>query len=106
MALGAPLDYSFVAGDTNSALVVTCKDKDGVVIDISAATVSLKWSIDGAAAVTKTMTITDGPNGVASYTFGTGELTAGIMRAEVKVAAAGKTVTSIEPFVFTIRTAL
>jgi hypothetical protein len=106
MALGVPLDWSFVAGDTNSALVVTCKDKDGVAIDITSATVTLKWSVDGATAVSKTMTVTDGPNGVASYTFATGELVAGIMKAEVRVTAAGKTVTSVEPFTFTVRPAL
>lgn len=103
MALGLPLDYSFVAADTNSALVVTCNDKDGTVIDISSATVTLRWSIDGGTVVSKTMTIVDGPNGVASYTFGTGELVAGIMAAEIEVVAAGKKVTSVEPLKFTIR---
>jgi BppU N-terminal domain len=102
--LGGSMDYSFVAGDTNSVLTVTCKRADsGAVIDLAGATVSLKWRVDGGTLVTKSMTITDAPNGVCAYTFGTGELVAGIMVAEVAVTIGGKVTTSVEPFRFTVR---
>jgi hypothetical protein len=102
--LGGSMDYSFVAGDTDSVLTVTCKRADtGAVINLSAATVALSWRVDGGTLVTKSMTITDAPNGVCTYTFAVDELVAGIMQAEVEVTAAGKKVTSVEPFSFTVR---
>lgn len=102
--LGGSMDYSFVAGDTNSVLTVTCRrSDDNVVIDLSGATVALKWRVDGGTLITKSMTITDAPNGICTYTFGAGELVAGIMVAEVAVTIAGKVTTSVEPFRFTVR---
>lgn len=107
MALGGTLDYSLVAGDTNTALTVTCKRADtGAAINLAGATVSLKWRVDGGTLVTKTMTVTDEANGVASYTFGAGELTAGLMVAEVEVTLAGKVTSSVEPMRFTVRAKL
>jgi hypothetical protein len=102
--LGGALDYDFVAGDDNSVLTVTCKKADGSgVIDLTGTVVTLRWSIDGATKVEKTMTSSAPATGVATYTFGTGDLVAGMMTAEVIVTAGGKKVTSLEPFVFTIR---
>ena len=104
MALGGTLDYNLVAGDTNTALIVTCKRADtGAAIDLTGATVTLKWRIDGGTLATKTMTITDAANGIASYTFGTSELAAGLMVAEVEVAVSGKTSSSVEAMRFTVR---
>jgi hypothetical protein len=65
--------------------------------------VTLRWRIDGGTLVTKTMTITDAPNGVCTYTFDAADLVAGIMQAEVRVTLAGKFTTSVEPFFFTVR---
>jgi hypothetical protein len=105
--LGGALDYDFVAGDTNSVLTVTCQKADGTgPMNLTGGTVTLRWSVDGATKVEKTMTLTDPANGVASYTFGTGELVAGIMAAEVVVTMGGKNVTSLEPFTFTVRPAI
>jgi hypothetical protein len=107
MALGGSMDFSFVAGDTNSVLTVTCKRSDtGAAINLAGMTVSIRWSVDGGTPVTKSMTITDAANGVCTYTFGTGDLVAGIMRAEVIITSSGKVVTSLEPFSFTVRPVL
>ena len=104
MPLGAPLDYSFVAGDTASVLTVTCKRSDtGAVIDLTGVTVSLKWRIDGGTLVTKTMTVTAPATGVATYEFDTADLVAGIMLAEVEVTTGSGITTSLEAFRFTIR---
>src|SRR5512145_3222151 len=104
MALGGMMDYSFVAGDTNSVLTVTCKRADtGAPINLAGATVALKWRIDGGTLVSKSMTIVDAANGIVSYTFAAGELLEGLMRAEVEVTVTGKVTTSVEPFVFTVR---
>lgn len=104
MPLGEPLDFSFVAGDTASVLTVTCKRSDtGVVIDLTGATVRLKWRIDGGTLVTKLMTVTTPATGVATYEFDTGDLTAGQMMAEVEITTGSGVTTSLEPFYFTIR---
>jgi len=104
MTLGGLMDFSFVAGDTNSVLTVTCKNSEtGAPINLSGCTVKLYYSMDGGTPVSKTMTVTDAPNGICTYTFGALELVAGLMRAEVEVTAGGKFVTSVEPFRFTVR---
>lgn len=102
--LGGAVDFSFVAGDTNSVLTVTCKDAAaGTPINLSASTVALKWRVDGGTLVSKTMTVTDAANGVVAYTFGSSELAEGIMVAEVEITTSGKITTSLEPFRFSIR---
>lgn len=74
-----------------------------MALDLAGATVTLKYRVDGGTLATKTMTVTDPTNGVATYTFGTGDLTAGIMVAEVEVTSAGKVTSSIEAMRFTVR---
>lgn len=105
MPLGAPLDYSFVAGDTASVLTVTCKRSDtGAVIDLTGASVALKYRIDGGTLQSRTMTIDADPStGVVTYEFDSGDLTEGQMVAEVEVTTLAGITTSLEPFRFTIR---
>jgi hypothetical protein len=104
VALGGLLDYSFVSGDTNSVLTVTCTRADTLAaLNLATATVALKWRIDGGTLQTKTMTVTDAANGIATYTFTTGELTAGLMVAEVEVTDGGKVISSAETMRFTVR---
>ncbi len=83
--------YQFVAGDTGSKLKVTCKnDSDSTVINLTGATVKLKWRGSGGTLQTKTMTIlTPATNGQAEYQFLTGELFAGTMDFEVEITDSG-----------------
>lgn len=82
--------YQFVAGDTGSKLEVTCKnDADNSAINLTGATVKLKWKDSGGALQTKTMTITGAATGVAEYQFLTGELFAGTTDFEVEITDAG-----------------
>ncbi|MCC7202439.1 MAG: BppU family phage baseplate upper protein [Nitrospirae bacterium] len=86
--------YQFVAGDTGSKLKVTCKnDADNSIIDLTGATVKLKWKDSGGALQTKTMTVlTPATNGQAEYQFASGELFAGTMNFEVEITDAGSKV--------------
>lgn len=101
--------YELVASDTGSKLVVTCKDNDTkAVIDLTGATVKLKYSISGGALQTKTMTVqTPATNGKAEYQFLAGELSAGAMQAEVEITdATGKIITSLDLLTIPIRARL
>jgi hypothetical protein len=102
---GGTMDYDFVSGDTNSVLTVTCKRSDtAAALDLTGATATLKYRIDGGTLVTKTMTVAlPETGGICTYTFGTAELTGGIMVAEVEVTAAGKVLSSLEAMRFTVR---
>lgn len=98
-----------VAGDTASKLVVTCKDNaTQSVIDLTGATVRLRYRIDGGALQVKTMTVqTPAANGKADYQWAGGELTAGTLLAEVEITdAAGKVMTSLEPIYLPVRAKL
>jgi hypothetical protein len=101
----------FVAGDTATKLRRTIKNgQDGSVVDLSGATVKIKWRIDGGTLVTKDMTILDAAKGRVEYQFGAGELTADAtkgeskMRGEVMVLdALSKELTQRVPFNYIIR---
>lgn len=96
----------WVAGDTGSKLVATCKDNETqALIDLTGATVRAKYRIDGGALQTKVMTVlSPATNGKAEYLFLAGELTAGVMRVEIEITdGSGKVITSIEAFLLKIR---
>lgn len=96
-----------VAGDTNSTLRVTCFQADKVTpLDLTGATVQLKYRIGGGGLQTKTMTITSATVGKAEYKFLAGELTTGTMEFEVAVTSGGLVVTSQSTATLTIRAAL
>lgn len=104
MPFGGLTDYDFVEDDTNSKLKVTCtRDDTGAAINLTGATVTLKYKINAGTLATKTMSVEDTTGGVASYTFTSDELAPGIMVAEVQVESGGKVVSSLEPMRFTIR---
>lgn len=96
----------FVAGDTGSKLVATCKDKGtGDLIDLTGQTVRLKYRIAGGALQTKTMTVSSPSTaGKAEYLFLANELAAGEMVGEVEIEdGTGKIITQLDPFRLDIR---
>lgn len=60
-----------VTGDSATTLTVPCVDADGITpLDLTGATVKLKWQVDGGAIQTRDMTISSPATaGVATYTL-------------------------------------
>lgn len=84
------MHFDFVAADTASKLRVICKDNDtGIVIDLTGATVKLRWRNAGdTATVEVSMNVVDAVNGVAEHRFTTGQLFAGVMIFDVEITGA------------------
>jgi hypothetical protein len=98
----------FVAGDTNSKIRLTfTRASDGSLLDLTGATVDLRWKIGAAPLTTSAMTLIV-PNtlGQAEYLFTTGQLVAGTLTCEGRVTSGGKFVTSLEQPTLIVRTAL
>jgi len=97
----------FMAGDTLSVLRVDIVDsvtKQTVLLD-TLFTAQLTWKIDSGASVSKAMNVLTAPDdGTVEYQFTIGELTAGIMLAQVQLTeiATGKIVTTINQIKKTI----
>lgn len=102
------MEWDFVAGDTGSKLVVTCKEQaTKAVKNLTGASLKLKWKINDGTLSQPTMTITDAPNGIAEYQFASGELVAGMMEAAVEITDSGGLVTTqLTPFQFAVRAEL
>jgi len=64
----------YVVGDMPLLQVTVTDVDDGSVVDLTGATATLRWSIEGAAATTGSMTITDATNGVCQRQWGSGEI--------------------------------
>ena len=100
-----------VEDDTGTVVEYTLVNKKTKApIDLSGATVVLRWTINGGPAVVQqTMTILDAAAGRVSYQFGAGELavpagTDSAMRLNVKVTdAGGKVLTQLKPMTYKIR---
>lgn len=99
-----------VEGDTGTVLDFTVRNKQSATaIDLTGATVTLRWTIDGGTPVQQTMTLVDAPSGRVSYQFGAGELAVptgdkSAMRLNVVVTdSGGKVVTQTKPITYTIR---
>ena len=75
----------FVSGDTGSTLLVTCTDDAGVAIDLTGATIHLRWQEAAGTVSDKTMSIVSAVAGTCSYKFLTGELFAPGMAFELEV---------------------
>jgi len=100
--------FSFVANDDASVLSITCRDRNGVAIDLTTAlAVRLYYRIDGGSLQTKTMVIDPDQvanTGVASYRWLSAELIAGKMVAEVEITDASSNVlTSNRTLTYLIR---
>lgn len=82
----------FVEGDTGSVLRVTClKKSDGTAINLTGATVRLKWiGSDGSTLTTQVMTIESPASaGIVTYQFAADELFPHLMKFEVEITDAG-----------------
>ncbi len=80
----------FVEGDTGSKLEVTCKDDaDKSVIDLTGATIKIRWKNKASQLVEKAMTVTNPTGGVAEYQFAAGELEAGTTGFEIEITDSG-----------------
>lgn len=100
------MPVEFVAGDTGSKLIANCKNNEmKAVLDLTGATVKVKYRISGGALQTKSMSIlSPATNGKAEYLFLAGELTSGYMQGEIEITdASGKVITSLDPFVLEVR---
>lgn len=79
-------EYALVEGDTGSVLQITCKDQNGNVIDLSGATVILKWRDQLNALQQQAMSIiSPATNGQIKYQFGAGEIFPPAMYFSVKI---------------------
>lgn len=85
------MHFDFVAGDTASKLRVTCKDNDtGAVINLSGATVVLRWrNATDTATIERVMNIVNAAAGLAEHQFTSGELFGGVVRFEVRITDSG-----------------
>lgn len=97
--------YDFVSNDTGSVLQVTCTNKaTRAAINLTGATVKLKWPGANRTVVEKTMTVVTPLAGVVSYQFLAGELFAPEMRFEVEITdTGGLRTTMLEPLIVQVR---
>lgn len=97
--------YDFVSNDTGSVLQVTCTSKSsGAAINLTGATVKLKWPGSNRTVVERTMTLVTPLAGVVSYQFVAGELFGPEMRFEVEITdTGGMRTTMLDPIIVTVR---
>jgi len=103
------MSFKFTQSDTGSTLEVTCKnDSTGNVIDLTGATLQLRYKIAGGALQTRSMTLDGDPTtGKATYTFLATELTPGTFIGDVTITDVGSlTISSLENIVEEIKARL
>lgn len=94
----------FVSGDTGSVLQVTCTDSAGAAINLTGATVRLKWKTAANVLVERVMTIVTATSGICKYQFAAAELFSPSMVFEVEITdSAGKITTNLAPIVSVVR---
>lgn len=100
--------FHFVQADNKVRLQVTCTDSAGAAINLSGASVNLRWRKKSDGLVeNRAMTIDNAASGVVSYLFLTGELVPPTMEYEVTVTKAdGTVISSLDTEVLGIRTRL
>lgn len=87
-----------VVSDTGSKLQVTCSDNETLaVINLTGATVSLRWVDPAGVLQTKAMTVTNAVGGIAEYLFAAGEIAYPKMKFEVIITdSGGKTISNLD----------
>lgn len=81
-----------VESDVKVILQTTCTKKSGGVLNLTGATVTLRWQVGSSTAVERTMTIADPAGGVVQYEFQAGELEAPVMEYEITATLADGTI--------------
>mgnify|MGYP007073280000 CR=1 FL=1 len=66
----------YVAGDMPLLQVTVVDEDDGTAIDLTGATVTLRWRVNGAAVQTGAMAVTNAAGGICQRRWGSGELSA------------------------------
>jgi hypothetical protein len=104
------MGFDLVEDDTGTVLQGTVRNrKPRTIVNLTDATVVLRWTIDGGTPVQKDMTIVDASAGRVSYQFGAGDLVVPTgeqsqMRLNVVVIdSEGKVTTQPKPITYTIR---
>jgi hypothetical protein len=99
------MSYSFVSNDTGSILQVTCtKASDNSAINLTGATVKLKWFNPARTVVERTMTLVTPLSGIVNYQFLAGDLYAPAMSFEVEITdSGGFRTTVLDPIVVEVR---
>ena len=94
----------FVAGDTGSVRRITCRDDDGNAIDLTGATVTIRWKDTAGTLVERPMTVVSPAAGVVEYKFGADELYSPRMALGYRITdATGTVITSRMLDVITVR---
>lgn len=99
----------FVAGDTNSLLVVVCRDQNGEIINLTDYTVTLRWRYIPNGPMVKKVTMTNDDQtatpGQCYYRWGPGELIAPNIYYDcvIRENAFGRFVTQIDEVALNIR---
>lgn len=76
----------FVTNDTGSILRITCKDNElGTAINLTGATVTLRWENASGTITSKTMTIVTAASGICQYQFVAGEIVYPLQKFEVEI---------------------
>jgi len=97
-----------VTGDTGSIIQVACTDsRTSDAINLTGATVRLKWIDNSNIVVTKTMTVVSVTAGTAKYQFLAGEIIYPKMTFEIEITDAwGAIITNLKPFELSVRAQL
>jgi len=103
--------YEIVAGDGGSAVSVTITDSvTGDPVDLTGKTAQLRYTVNGGATVTKSMTVLNQATnpGQATYQFLTTDLTtSGELRGEVRLQAGQPDqLTTVDDFYIAVKAAL
>lgn len=94
----------FVSNDTGSTLLVTCVDKSDAVINLTGATIKLRWKSNAGAVVEKSMNIVSAAAGTCSYKFVASELYSPAMAFEIEITdSGGFTLSNTELITVTVR---
>ena len=98
------MSYDLVTGDTGSTLAVTITNSSTLApVNLTGSTVRFRW-MDGTGLVEVIATVSDPVNGVAEWTFTTGQITGPVMRIEIEVTdATGKITSGLQPVVLKVR---
>lgn len=96
-----------VEDDTNSTLIIVCRDSQRVLIDLTGKSVTLRWRFKNETAMSHTALMTvmnqTTERGKASYRFAVGELQAPHIIYDAVITESGLTVTQNKEIMLSVR---